>query len=63
MTHPLDVYNAIIGGKTDDDHDVNIKGINEYINRYNQQHKDDKLPKLKVLFKQILSDRFLISCH
>lgn len=57
----IDVYNAIIGGKTDDEHDVKIKGINEYINFYNQQHKDDKLPKLKALFKQILSDRNAIS--
>lgn len=57
----IDVYNAIIGGKTDEEHDVNIKGINEYINLYNQQHKDEKLPKLKALFKQILSDRNAIS--
>lgn len=57
----IDVYNAIIGGKTDDEHDVKINGINEYINLYNQQHKDDKLPKLKALFKQILSDRNAIS--
>lgn len=57
----IDVYNAIIGGKTDEDHDVKIKGINEYINLYNQQHKNEKLPKLKVLFKQILSDRNAIS--
>ena len=57
----IDVYNAIIGGKTDEDHDVKIKGINEYINLYNQQHKDEKLPKLKTLFKQILSDRNAIS--
>lgn len=57
----IDVYNAIIGGKTDDEHDVKIKGINEYINLYNQKHKDDKLPKLKALFKQILSDRNAIS--
>ena len=57
----IDVCNAIIGGKTDDEHDVKIKGINEYINLYNQQHKDDKLPKLKALFKQILSDRNAIS--
>ena len=57
----IDVYNAIIGGKTDEDNDVKIKGINEYINLYNQQHKDEKLPKLKALFKQILSDRNAIS--
>lgn len=57
----IDVYNAIIGGKTDEDHDVKIKGINQYINIYNQHHKDEKLPKLKALFKQILSDRNAIS--
>lgn len=57
----IDVYNAIIGGKTDEENDVNIKGINQYINIYNQHHKDEKLPKLKALFKQILSDRNAIS--
>ena len=57
----IDVYNAIIGGKTDKERDEKIKGINEYVNLYNQQHKDAKLPKLKMLFKQILSDRNAIS--
>lgn len=57
----IDVYNAIIGGKTDDEHKEKIKGINEYVNLYNQVHKDAKLPKLKTLFKQILSDRNAIS--
>lgn len=57
----IDVYNAIIGGKSDDEHKEKIKGINEYINLYNQTHKNAKLPKLKVLFKQILSDRNAIS--
>lgn len=47
----IDVYNAVIGG------------LNEYINRYNQQQKDKskRLPKLKPLFKQILSERNAIS--
>lgn len=45
----IDVYNAIIGGN------------NKYVNLYNQTHKDAKLPKLKTLFKQILSDRNAIS--
>lgn len=57
----IDVYNAIIGGKTDEEHKEKIKGINEYVNLYNQAHKDAKLPKLKTLFKQILSDRNAIS--
>ena len=57
----IDVYNAIIGGKTDNEHKEKIMGINEYVNLYNQTHKDAKLPKLKTLFKQILSDRNAIS--
>ena len=57
----IDVYNVVIGGKTDEEQDIKTKGINEYVNLYNQQHKDAKLPKLKTLFKQILSDRNAIS--
>ncbi len=56
----IDVYNAIIGGKTLDN-GKKIQGLNEYINLYNQQNKDARLPKLKPLFKQILSDRNAIS--
>lgn len=43
----IDVYNAIVGE------------LNKHINLYNQQQKDKslKLPKLKLLYKQILSDR------
>jgi CRISPR-associated protein Cpf1 len=55
----IEVYNAIIGGKSTND--KKIQGLNEYINLYNQKHKDCKLPKLKLLFKQILSDRIAIS--
>lgn len=53
----IDVYNLVIGGCSEGD--VKIKGLNEYINLYNQQQKDKslRLPKLKPLFKQILSDR------
>lgn len=58
----IDVYNAIIGGKSFDD-GRKIKGLNEYINLYNQNQKDKtkRLPKLKPLYKQILSDRNAIS--
>lgn len=58
----IDVYNAIIGGKVLDD-GTKIKGLNEYINLYNQQQKDksNRLPKLKSLYKQILSDRNTLS--
>ena len=58
----IDVYNTVIGGKSFED-GTKIKGLNEYINLYNQQQKDrtTRLPKLKPLFKQILSDRNAIS--
>lgn len=58
----IDVYNAIIGGKTLAN-GTKIQGLNEYVNLYNQQQKkkEDRLPKLKPLFKQILSERNAIS--
>ena len=56
----IDVYNLIIGGKSVDG-ESRIQGLNEYINLYNQHHKEKRLPKLKLLFKQILSDRNVIS--
>lgn len=58
----IDNYNSVIGGKTLED-GTKIKGLNEYINLYNQQQKDksNRLPKMVVLFKQILSDRNKIS--
>lgn len=52
----IDAYNTVISGRTTAEGEK-IKGLNEYINLYNQQHKQEKLPKMKLLFKQILSDR------
>lgn len=46
----IDAYNTVIGGKTTSE-GKKIKGLNEYINLYNQQHKQEKLPKMKLLFK------------
>lgn len=59
----IDLYNSIIGGKVSNDSDQKIQGINEYINLYNQKQniKSNRLPKLKPLFKQILSDRNSLS--
>ena len=47
----IDVYNAIVGE------------LNKLTNLYNQQQKNktDRLPKLKTLFKQILSERNSLS--
>lgn len=58
----IEVYNGIIGGCTLED-GTKIQGVNEYVNLYNQQqaNKKDRLPKLKPLFKQILSDRVQLS--
>lgn len=59
----IDVFNLIIGGRTEEEGKRKIQGLNEYINLYNQQQKDKskKVAKLKLLYKQILSDRNSIS--
>lgn len=60
LTQPhIEVYNYIIGKKILED-GTEIKGINEYVNLYNQKHKD-KIPLLVPLYKQILSDRERLS--
>ncbi len=54
------VYNYIIGGRTLED-GIKLQGINEFVNLYNQQHRDARLPLLKPLYKMILSDRVALS--
>jgi CRISPR-associated protein Cpf1 len=53
----IDCYNEKIGHKPDD---INAKGVNQLINEYCQKNstKNDKikLPKMAILYKQILSD-------
>lgn len=58
----IEVYNAVIGGRTTED-GIKIQGVNEYVNLFNQQQssRENRLPKLKPLFKQILSDRQNVS--
>ena len=57
----IESYNHLIGGYTPDEGEK-IKGLNEYINLYNQTApKENRLPKLKPLYKQILSDRLTAS--
>lgn len=55
----IDNYNCIIGGYTKNDGKTKVQGLNEIINLYNQKQIDrnHKIPKLKELYKQILSDR------
>lgn len=54
----IETYNDILGGFVQEN-GVKVQGFNEWINLYNQQQKEAKnrLPKMKVLYKQILSDR------
>ena len=60
----IDKYNGIIGGYSNGDAQKK-QGINEKVNSYNQEKakfdKSKKLPFLKQLYKQILSDRETIS--
>jgi CRISPR-associated protein Cpf1 len=56
----IELYNKIVGGRVEDS-GVKKQGINEYVNLYNQQHKDARLPLLKPLYKMILSDRVALS--
>lgn len=59
----IDFYNDLLGGRTEKDSKTKIKGINEFINLYNQKQTDKKqrIPKFTQLYKQILSDRSSIS--
>ncbi len=59
----IDTYNFLIGGFSKEGREEKIKGLNEYINLYNQTQKDKKqrLPRFKKLYKQILSDRGSLS--
>lgn len=60
----IDTYNSMIGGYTCSD-GTKIQGLNEYINLYNQQvaknEKSKRLPLMKPLYKQILSDKESVS--
>ncbi len=52
----IDEYNCVIGGAFGESGEK-IKGVNEKINLYNQQHKDKKLRQFAELYKQILSKK------
>lgn len=52
----IDKYNKIIGGETLKSGEK-LKGINEIINKYRQDNKSEKIPFLKTLDKQILSEK------
>lgn len=52
----IDKYNEFIGGKTLENGEK-LQGVNELINQYRQDHKNEKIPFLKKLDKQILSEK------
>lgn len=57
----IETYNTIIGGKTLSERKM-IHGVNACIERYNKTAaQDQKLPSMKKLKKQILSDREPVS--
>lgn len=57
----LDFYNNLLTQKGIDIYNQIIGGINEYINKFNQDNKNAKIPFLKILYKQILSDKSTVS--
>ena len=58
----IQAYNYIIGGREQEGTNVLLKGLNQYINEYNQKNpKTERLPLFKPLFKQILSDKEKVS--
>lgn len=60
----IDIYNSMIGGYTCSD-GTKIQGLNECINLYNKQdaknEKSKRLPLMKQLYKQILSEKGSVS--
>lgn len=60
----IDIYNSMIGGYTCSD-GTKIQGLNECIEPYNQQvaknEKSKRLPLMKQLYKQILSEKGSVS--
>lgn len=60
----IEIYNSMIGGYTCSDK-TKIQGLNECINLYNQQvaknEKSKRLPLMKPLYKQILSEKDSVS--
>ena len=57
----IEFFNSVIGGISCNSGE-HIKGLNSYINEFNAKKKaNDRIGKMKPLFKQILSDREKLS--
>ncbi|MCR4734495.1 MAG: type V CRISPR-associated protein Cas12a/Cpf1 [Treponema sp.] len=61
----IEFYNQVLGGVVKKEGGQNLRGINQFLNLYWQQHpefaKDNRRLKMVPLFKQILSDRLSLS--
>lgn len=61
----IDFYNQIIGGVVEKEGGINLRGVNQFLNLYWQQHpdfaKENRRLKMVPLYKQILSDRSSLS--
>ncbi len=56
----IEKYNCVLGGYTPDEK-IKVQGLNEAVNLHNQKNKEAKIPVLKPLYKQILSDANTLS--
>lgn len=57
LQNGIDLYNEILGGRVEEDNGEKVKGLNEFINKYRQDNKGEKLSFFKMLDKQILSEK------
>ncbi len=61
----IDFYNQLIGGIAEKEGGQNLRGINQFLNLFWQQHpdfaKENRRIKMVPLYKQILSDRSSLS--
>ncbi len=61
----IEFYNQILGGIVEQEGGQNLRGINQFLNLYWQQHpefaRNNRRIKMVPLFKQILSDRSSLS--
>ncbi len=53
----IDAYNTVIGGRRIEETEEKIVGINEFVNKYRQNNKGERVQFLKKLDKQILSEK------
>lgn len=50
----IDKYNTAIGAEYNESGECITEGLNQIVNKYNQNHPDSKIPLFKQMYKQIL---------